>query len=227
MSTRPLTTTSFAILGVLAMRPWSAYELTAYMRGSAVRALWPRTESRLYAEPKNLVAHGYARVKKEYTGKRGRSVYRITADGRRALSRWLGEASSSPQVADEALLKVFFADFGSVSDLRSTIRSAAHDLRAQIDGLRVIGDRFEEGSPLFPERVHVTALTATSAITSLRQRFELLRWLEAHVRNWEDTRLDEEKGSAAQALHEKRRAELEDLDGEIESFLDRSFDDAN
>ena len=37
-----LTTTSYAILGLLRRRPWSAYELTKYMQHSGIRAVWPR-----------------------------------------------------------------------------------------------------------------------------------------------------------------------------------------
>ena len=50
------TPTSYAIQALLSLRPWSAYELTGFMRTSNLRGIWPRAESRLYAEPKNLVA---------------------------------------------------------------------------------------------------------------------------------------------------------------------------
>ena len=43
-----------ALLAVLAIRPWSAYELAGYMRNSTLRAIWPRAESRIYAEVKRL-----------------------------------------------------------------------------------------------------------------------------------------------------------------------------
>ena len=56
--TRPeLTTTSYAILGLLAIRPWSTYELARQMQRD-LRFVWPRAESNLYAEPKKLIAHG-------------------------------------------------------------------------------------------------------------------------------------------------------------------------
>ena len=64
-----LTTTSYALLGLLAVRPWSAYELTKYMQQkSSVGAIWPRTVSKLYEEPKKLVAHGLAEGKREKPG---------------------------------------------------------------------------------------------------------------------------------------------------------------
>ena len=56
-----LTTTSYAILGLLNIKPWSAYELTQQAQRS-LRYVWPKSESHLYAEPKRLVRMGFARV---------------------------------------------------------------------------------------------------------------------------------------------------------------------
>lgn len=219
MSTRSLTTTSYAILGVLAMRPWSAYDLTGYMSTSAVRKLWPRTESRLYAEPKNLVAHGLASAKKEYTGKRKRTVYRITDAGRDALAEWLGEPSAPPQIEDEAMLRIFLGDCGSLGDLRATVRRAVERLRDEVETGREISDRVERGEPRFPDRIHVTAVTGTYAVRSMRQRFEQLRWVDEYIREWSDTEIDDAKRETAVAIHTERRVELEDLGREIEAFL--------
>jgi len=59
MSTAPLTTTSYAVLGLLSIRPWSSYELTQQMDRSLGR-IWPRAASKLYEEPKKLTARGRA-----------------------------------------------------------------------------------------------------------------------------------------------------------------------
>ena len=80
-----LTTTSYALLGLLAIRPWSTYELARQMQRD-LRFCWPRTESNLYAEPKKLIAHGLASASSEPRGKRRRTVYSITAAGRQALA---------------------------------------------------------------------------------------------------------------------------------------------
>jgi hypothetical protein len=58
-SAPPLTTTSFAILGLLAIKPWTTYELAVQMERTLYRT-WPRARSRLYEEPRKLVAHGLA-----------------------------------------------------------------------------------------------------------------------------------------------------------------------
>jgi DNA-binding PadR family transcriptional regulator len=118
--TPELTTTSYGILGLLAIRPWSGYELTQrFDRG--LGRFWPRAESKLFEEPKKLAAHGLSKATKERVGKRPRTVYSITAKGRRALARWLSEPGAPPAIESEQLLKVFFAEHGTKDDLVSTL----------------------------------------------------------------------------------------------------------
>ena len=109
---RKLTPTSYAILGLLALRPWSAYELTKQVRRS-LHFCWPRAETRLYQEPKNLVEHGLVKATTTVHGRRSRTEYAITAKGRKALRAWLGQPSAPPRLESEALLRLFFADCGT------------------------------------------------------------------------------------------------------------------
>src|SRR3954469_5697273 len=90
-----LTTTSYAILGLLALRSWTTYELAKQMERT-LHYFWPRAESRLYEEPKNLVAQGLAHAEKTYVGKRARTIYSITPEGREALKEWLATEASPP-----------------------------------------------------------------------------------------------------------------------------------
>src|SRR3954447_17312688 len=90
-----LTATSYAILGLRAVKPWTTYELAQQMQ-KALGQFWPRAESRLYEEPKKLVAHGLARATSEMVGKRPRTVYAITPKGRRAMAAWVPTAGAGP-----------------------------------------------------------------------------------------------------------------------------------
>ena len=90
-----LTTTSYAILGLLTIKPWSTYELAKQMQRD--RFVWPRAESNLYAEPKKLIAHGFASAHSEPRGKRRRTVYSITPAGKLALADWLGKPAAEPR----------------------------------------------------------------------------------------------------------------------------------
>ena len=108
---RELTTTSYAILGLLAVRPWSTYELARQMRRN-LHYFWPRAESNLYAEPKRLVAGGLAGAASRPVGKRRRTVYTITPQGRQVLERWLGRPAAASRLESETLVKVMFANHG-------------------------------------------------------------------------------------------------------------------
>ena len=115
-----LTTTSYAILGLLAVKPWTTYELAQQMR-RALGQFWPRAESKLYEEPKKLVAHGLARATKQTTGKRPRTVYSITAKGRRAMAEWVPQPGAGPVLEFEALVKLFYAEHGTKQDILATL----------------------------------------------------------------------------------------------------------
>ena len=102
-----LTSTSYAILGLLALKPWTTYELAQQM-DRALGRFWPRAESRIYEEPKKLVARGLARASSEMVGKRPRTVYTITAKGRRALAEWVADpgfrSRARVRTADQGVL---------------------------------------------------------------------------------------------------------------------------
>ena len=127
-----LTTTSYAILGLLNIKPWSAYELTQQAQRS-LRYAWPKSESHLYAEPKRLVRLGFARVTETPAGPvRTRQVYRITAAGRRALKRWLESEPAPPQLEFEAVLRLFYADATDKDAVLSTLAHTQDDLAAAL-----------------------------------------------------------------------------------------------
>ena len=53
MPSKP-TTTSFALLGLLGIKSWTAYEIVAQIQRGA-HFFWPRSEAHLYAELKRIV----------------------------------------------------------------------------------------------------------------------------------------------------------------------------
>ena len=99
----PPTATSFALLGLLGVQPWTAYELV----GQAQRSLhhfWPRSEAHLYAELKRLVERGHADAEVVEGRRRQRTRYTITPLGRTALEDWLGTEPAPPTLEVEGLL---------------------------------------------------------------------------------------------------------------------------
>jgi DNA-binding PadR family transcriptional regulator len=147
-----LSTTSYAILGLLSLRSWTTYELAEQMK-RALGQFWPRAESGIYTEPKKLVAAGYARAETEYVGQRPRQRYTITAAGRRALEEWVPTPSAVPQFESEALVKIFFAERGSKADLLRTLRAIKEQIEDRAASAHGIPHAYLENEGNYPERL--------------------------------------------------------------------------
>jgi DNA-binding PadR family transcriptional regulator len=182
---RELTTTSYAILGLLAIRPWSTYELARQMRRN-LHYFWPRAESNLYAEPKRLVEEGFAVARSEPVGKRRRTVYSITRKGRRALQSWLGEPAAESRLESETLLKTMFAPHGSKEDLLRHLNRFVVELQAKQDALRGIFREYLDEADPFPERVHVNVVCYRLIWDYTNAAASWAEWALATVDEWPD-----------------------------------------
>jgi PadR family transcriptional regulator, regulatory protein AphA len=152
-----LTTTSYAILGLLAIRPWPTYELARQMRRN-LHYFWPRAESNLYAEPKRLVAGGFATAESEPVGRRRRTVYSITPRGSSALESWLLEPAAETRFESETLVKLMFAPYGSKESTLDHLQRLRGELEVKLSAIRAIFDEYLATDDPFPERVHVNVL---------------------------------------------------------------------
>ncbi len=117
MSTTNLTPTSYVVLGLVASRgPSTPYQLKAAVAES-IGHFWSFPHAQLYSEPPRLAGAGLLVEEREDAGRRRRR-FSITADGRKALRAWLAEPTAdSAEIRDPGLLKLFFADLGSATDL--------------------------------------------------------------------------------------------------------------
>jgi len=180
-----LTTTSYAILGFLAIKPWSTYELATQMERTLNR-MWPRARSKLYEEPKKLVARGLAKASDETVGKRPRTVYSITPAGRRALASWLHSPGSGPSLEFEQLIQVFFADHGTAQDARRTLAATRS---FALDGLRTFHEAatsYVDGGGPFPERAATNELGARFMVDFYDTVLKWSEWASAVVATWPD-----------------------------------------
>jgi DNA-binding PadR family transcriptional regulator len=147
---------------------------------------WPRARSRLYEEPKKLVAHGFARAAERTTGKRPRTVYSITAKGRRALAEWVPQPGAGPVLECEALVKLFYAEHGTKQDVLATLermRSWCDDRMRDSTG---ISQAYLDGRGAFPERLPWLVLCG-----QFLEEFDLMverwtAWATSVVQEWPD-----------------------------------------
>lgn len=196
---RRTTTTAHAILGLLALRPkWSTTEITRQLRRN-MRFFWPRAESRIYAEAKELVTRGWAVAERGYVGRRPRTTYSITAAGRRELADWLRQPSRGSSLECEPLLRVFLADLATEEQLRHALARLRADADEILDVGRVVGREYVEGRGPFQDQVHVRALVfdfLTSHALMLREWAERA---EATIASWKSlgARTRDERACAA------------------------------
>ena len=180
--TPPRSTTTYAVLGLLALRDWTTYELAKQVHRS-LHWFWPRAERKLYDEPKRLVADGLATASAEATGKRPRTVYAITPAGRHALADWLDEPSATRSTEFEGLVKIFFADAGSVEQLHDNLDRLVAESEARVEELAGI---VEAGlaTPVFPGRVHLQTLCLKVLFEQEVATLRAVRWARAEVADW-------------------------------------------
>lgn len=169
------TPSTYGLLGMLATRSYSGYELTQQVRRS-LRFVWPTSEGHLYREQKKLVQLGWARVTEEPAGRRTRQRYTITAAGRRALRAWLATEPEEPHLQVEGVLRAFYADHAGPEELAASMRATAASAQQMLGELRGFVDEYlapggplemlegavphgeVAGRPVYPERLHSVAL---------------------------------------------------------------------
>jgi PadR family transcriptional regulator AphA len=182
-----LSTTGLGILGLLALRPFSAYELAQQIH-RGLRYLQPASERNLYAEPKRLAAAGLVRMRHEPVGRRSRTIYEITPAGREALRGQLATPPAPPQLEFEALQRLIFADQGSKQDLLAALDTTSQQVQQLLDdGLQQVRGYQADGGP-FPQRLHLIILFSrfyTDFLLLLRDWIALAR---REVASWPTTR---------------------------------------
>jgi DNA-binding PadR family transcriptional regulator len=224
---------TYGLLGLLAVRSWTGYELTQQVRRS-LRFVWSTSEGHLYREQRHLVALGWATVTDEPAGRRTRKRYAITEAGRRALTDWLGTPPEEPHVQIEGVLRAFLADQGSPQDLVAALHATSDSARAMVDDLHRFveeyladggpldmlergvggppGPRLEHlGRPMYPERLHAVALALDVTTRLLQAINDFCDEAAREVQDWPST-TDSSLAPATRARLEAIRSRWPDAD---------------
>lgn len=155
---RRTATTGNALLGLLALRPsWAIYELTQQLRRN-MRWFWPRVESRIYDEAKNLVRLGLATAETRTAAGRRRTVYAITDEGRRRVHDWLAAPPNGTALESEPLLRVMLMDLGPPGAALKAIEQVEADACLMLEIGQVVGREYLEGTAPFQDQIHARAL---------------------------------------------------------------------
>jgi PadR family transcriptional regulator, regulatory protein AphA len=166
-----LSATGKVILGVLAARPRSGYEIKQLVDSSA-RYFWAASYGQIYPELKRLEKDGLIAGTDSAQGARQRTVFKLTAAGKRAAREWMAGPPEVLETRDEGLLKLFFA--GSIDPKRAAeiARERAATSRAKADQLRAIAETVEvTGKPHGAE-----ARPDAGSLAVLRYGIEMSEW---------------------------------------------------
>jgi DNA-binding PadR family transcriptional regulator len=183
MSRKQLSPTSFAILGLLSIQPFTTYELAQQM-DRTLSWFWPRAASMIYEEPKKLAAAGLATSRVTFTGKRRSTVYEITDAGRAALRDWLDTPASGMRMESEAMIKVAFADAGNVTQLRAAVREIRADAETQLAEILSRSTEYAATGGPFPDRLPIVAITGKLLMGQYEAVVRWARWAEDAIGEW-------------------------------------------
>jgi PadR family transcriptional regulator, regulatory protein AphA len=158
-----LSATAKVILGMLAARPRSGYEIKQLVDQSA-RFFWAASYGQIYPELKRLEDAGLVSGSDASRDGRQRTVYKLTAKGKRAARAWIESEPEVFELRDEGLLKLFFA--GSIEPKRAAeiARERAAASRVKAAALRSIGESVDDdgrstlGPPAEPDAGSLTVL---------------------------------------------------------------------
>ncbi len=130
---QPSSATANAVLGLLSFgQELSGYDLKKWADHSLRFFFWSPASSQIYSELRRLESRGYVSsrvIAKDDT--RGRRVYAITDEGRRALAQWL-----ATEPADVAVLKhptILRVWLGHLME-PETLRKVVHEHRDRLEG---------------------------------------------------------------------------------------------
>jgi PadR family transcriptional regulator AphA len=166
-----LNATGKVILGMLAAKPRTGYEIKQLVDNSA-RFFWAASYGQIYPELKKLEKEGLIAGDDSSQGARQRTTFRLTAAGRRAAREWMAQPPEILEMRDEGLLKLFFA--GSVEPGRAAeiARERAAISRTKAAELRAIWETVDrKGEPEVP-----AAEPDLGSLTVLRYGIEMSEW---------------------------------------------------
>jgi PadR family transcriptional regulator, regulatory protein AphA len=157
-----LSSTAYVILGMLRNGPRTGYEIKAAVDHST-RFFWAASYGQIYPELKQLAEAGLVKGESSPQGERKRTVYTLTAKGRKELRRWLEQPPETFELRDEGLLKLFFSGASSPESAVAALAAKRRYHEEKLAQLRAIEPLARESSDSYPYMV-------------LRHGIELSEW---------------------------------------------------
>ncbi len=142
------------MLGLVAFGERSGYDL-ARLAEDSVAHLWTPSQSQIYKTLPRLVACGLARRREiEQRGRPNKALYRITAEGRKTLRRWLDEVEEEPTGGRVVFaLKLFFCEFASAGTAPTQLAAYRRFLTRRLERYEALRDGPRRFDSIYPQFV--------------------------------------------------------------------------
>jgi DNA-binding PadR family transcriptional regulator len=179
-------TLGFALLGLLARRPSTGYELSRRM-DRPVGFFWTAKHSQIYPELKRLESAGLTEAELiDGPGPRPTKRYSLTERGMRELTAWVSADAEPQQVRDADILKVWsiwVVDPGAAAALVHRMREAhlarLHTYEADLADVETDHACRDPRTPLFASRA-----TLVAGVRSRRAALQWCDWLLGELGGW-------------------------------------------
>jgi len=164
----------YALLGALADRPRTGYELLKHFEQSLAYA-WPASHSQIYPELARLRDDGL--IEQTGAGARNSKTYAVTEGGLAEIRRWLRETAPDRRVRSDALLRTFFLWLLEPAEALEELARERAYWRAQLDEL----ERIKAGPRGADRKEQAFGIALEGGIRTISARLEWLAWAEAQL----------------------------------------------
>lgn len=179
-----MTPLGFALLGLVARRPQSGYDLAAQLK-KPIASFWTARLSQIYPELASLERDGLVSVEVvPQEGRPAKKVYALTAEGKRVLADWVATPPEPAAPRDELLLKTYaiaFADPAKTAKMLGERAAATEAESAHFDEVLARIDAAHDGTPSPSEPAFGQYANLRYGAVATRERAKWLRWLEAEL----------------------------------------------
>ena len=186
-----------AMLGLVAIRPRSGYDLAKLMAESGPGRVWTATHSSIYPELQRMTDDGL--LERSERGQRQRATYSITEKGTAELRRWVRSDPGPRVVRDEVMLRIFNLWLLPAEEACEFLERVAADHRE-----RLAEYQSREGSVSESEPEWYSGLALQAGISYERSMAEWAEWAAAQVA----ARQSASSGSSSRSRRHRTRDDL-------------------
>jgi len=166
-----------AILGFLAERPRTGYDLKTRCFDGAVSAFWTADQAQIYRTLERLArGKAVAARRRRQAGRPDRLVYELTPIGRERLAAWVALPQPPASLRDPFLVQLWFAAEASDDEIATVLAEQRDAHQARLESLRALAAELTRTTLDAPDRA--TALRRIAVDGAIAGERAAIDWLD-------------------------------------------------